>query len=51
MRATSQVTYLDQPAHVSAIVAMNVQLAVFRREYQVKDRNSQTTASRVILTA
>ena len=51
MKAAGQVTYLDQPAHIDAIVAMNGQLAVVRREYQVKDSNSQTTASKVILTA
>ena len=51
MRMEGKVTYLDQPNHIAAIVAMNEQLESVRREYQVKDRNSQTSASTVILTA
>jgi hypothetical protein len=45
------VSYLDKPEHVAAIVAMNEQMEVVRREYQVKDRNSQISAANVILTS
>jgi hypothetical protein len=43
--------YLDNPEHVTAIDSMNKQLESFRREFQVKERNSQTSAANVILTA
>jgi hypothetical protein len=51
MKQEGKVTYLDQPKHIAAIVAMNEQLEAVRREFQVKDRNSQITAATVILTA
>lgn len=51
LNAEGKVTYLDQPQDIAAIVAMNGQMEAVRREYQVKDRNSQMTASKVILTA
>jgi len=50
MKQEGKVTYLNQPQHITAIVAMNKQLEATRREYQVKDRNSQLTAASVILT-
>jgi len=50
MDQEGKVTYLDQPKHVQAILAMNEQLETVRREYQAKDRNSQITAATVILT-
>lgn len=49
-RAENKVTYLNKDHHISAISSMNKRLEVVRREYQVKDRNSQITASTVILT-
>jgi hypothetical protein len=51
LKAEGKVTYLDQPENIAAIVAMNEQMEVVRKEYQVKDRNSQLKASEVILTA
>ena len=51
MKQEGKVTYLDQSKHIAAIVAMNEQLEAVRREFQVKDRNSQITAATVILTA
>lgn len=51
MRQEDKVTTLDKEKHIFAIIAMNGQLEAVRREYQLKDRNSQTTASTVILTA
>lgn len=41
--------YLDQTHHVAAITAMNTQLEQVRREFQVKDKNSQATAAQVVL--
>jgi hypothetical protein len=41
----------DQQDYIASIVAMNEQMEAVRREYQVKDRNSQITASRVVLNA
>ena len=43
--------YLDQPKHIAAIDSMNKELETFRREYQIKERNSQISAAAVILTA
>jgi hypothetical protein len=45
-----KVTILDEPKHLEAIRAMNIQMDQVRREYQVKDRKSQITAANVILT-
>ncbi|WP_090781886.1 hypothetical protein [Pedobacter sp. ok626] len=46
-----KVSYLDQPEHIAAIDAMSDQMEEVRREYQVKDRNSQVAAASVILIA
>ena len=46
-----RVTFLDQPEDIAAIEEMNSQLEDVRREYQLKNRNSQISASNVILTA
>ena len=51
MQEEGKVSYLDKPDHITAIIAMNEQLEAVRREFQVKDRNSQNTALNVILTA
>lgn len=51
MKQEGKVTSLNAAKHISAITTMNIQLEAVRREYQVKDRNSQITASTVILTA
>ena len=51
LRDEGKVTCLDQAQHFEAIVAMNDNLENVRQEYYVKDRNSQTTAAYVILTA
>lgn len=40
---------LDGPDHIAAIDAMNEQLEITTREYFVKDRNSQISASKVTL--
>jgi hypothetical protein len=42
-------TYLDTPEHIMSIDSMNKQLESFRREFQVKERNSQISAANVIL--
>ena len=51
LRKEGKLSYLDKKKHVDAIIAMNDQLEIIRTEFQVKDRNSQQTASNVILTS
>lgn len=51
MKREGKVTVLDKKEHVEAIVAMNEKLENFRREYQVKDRNSQRSAAKLVLTS
>lgn len=51
MKQEGKVTSLNSAQHIAAITTMNKQLETVRREYQVKDRNSQITAATVILTA
>jgi hypothetical protein len=51
LRQEGKVTTLDKTQHISAITTMNKELESVRREYQVKDRNSQISAANVILTA
>lgn len=51
MEEEGNIVYLDKPEHMDAIVSMNENLEEIRREYQVKDRNSQISAANVILTA
>jgi len=50
LETDGMVTYLNEPQHIAAIVAMNEKMAEVRRDYQVKDRNSQISAVNVILT-
>lgn len=45
-----KVTSLDKKEHIDAIIRMNKQLEAVRREYLIKDRESQISAARVILT-
>jgi len=45
-----KVTTLDKKEHIDAIIRMNKQLEAVRREYLIKDRESQISAARVILT-
>lgn len=51
MRQEGKVTILNKDQDIQAVTLMNKELEEVRREYQVKDRNSQITASTVILTA
>jgi hypothetical protein len=51
LKEDGKTSYLDKPEHVDAIVAMNEQMEFVRREFQVKDRNSQTSSASVILTS
>ncbi len=51
MKTEGKVTTLNEAQHMSAIATMNSRLESVRRDYQLKDRNSQITASNVILTA
>lgn len=49
LKKEGKVTTLDKKEHIDAIVLMNEQLDAVRREYRMKDRNSQNTAAHVIL--
>ncbi len=51
LKAEYRVSSLNETHHISAISSMNTQLALARREYQVKDRKPQIIAATVILTA
>lgn len=51
LKNEGKVVYLDKPEHIAKIIAMNEEMADVRREYQVKDRNSQNSAVNVILTS
>ena len=42
---------LDKEVHVKAVTAMNESLENVRREFQIKDRESQRNAALVTLTA
>jgi len=46
-----QATYLDKPTEVEAINEIDKQMENVRREYQIKEKNSQISAAKVILTA
>ena len=50
MRQEGKVTTFDKEEHFKASIEMNKKLEQFRREYKVKDRNSQISASKIILT-
>jgi len=50
LRSENKVTLLDRPEHIKAVDAMNKKLEAARREYQIKDRKSQISAAKVILT-
>jgi len=49
LKKDGKISFLDKPHHIEAINSMNEQLADVKREYQIKDRNSQITAANVIL--
>lgn len=50
LRKEGKVTILNKPEHLAAVEVMNKRLEAARREFQIKERNSQISASKVILT-
>jgi len=46
-----KVTYLDKPHDIEVINKIDKQMEGVRREYQIKEKNSQISAASVILTA
>jgi len=46
-----KVSFLDQPEHNEAMLKLNEGLLEDRREFKVKEKNSFTAASKVILTS
>lgn len=51
LRTEGSAIEIDPQKQIHDIIIMNRQMEAVRREYQVKDRNSQMKASNVILTA
>ncbi len=51
LKEDGKVEFLDKEEDLDAIFEMNTEMEIVRREYQVKDRNSQIAASKTILTA
>ena len=49
LRKEGKVTTLSDKKHIEAISEMNKKLENMRREFLIKDRNSQTTAASVVL--
>lgn len=49
LKKDGKVTSLTEIKHIQAISEMNKKLENMRREFQIKDRNSQTTAASVVL--
>ncbi|HUM46429.1 MAG TPA: hypothetical protein PLD84_05855 [Chitinophagales bacterium] len=47
----NKVTYFDSPADIQVIKTMNDEMEEINREYKVKEKNSQISASEVILTS
>lgn len=50
LKNEGNVTYLDQPEHLAAMGETNKLMEASRREFQIKDRNSQLKASEMLLT-
>lgn len=51
LRKEGKVNILDTPRHIEAINKLNEEMEEVRRDYKVKDSNSQASASNVVLTA
>lgn len=51
LNAIEQVRPMGTPGDAAMINAVNQQMEKVRREYQIKERESQLSASRVVLTA
>ena len=51
INAIEQVRPMGTPSDAAMINAVNQQMEKVRREYQIKERESQLSASRVVLTA
>ncbi len=50
LQEEGKIESLDKKEDLDAIIEMNEEMEIVSREYQVKDRNSQISASKVILT-
>lgn len=51
LKKEGKVTYLDSSEHIQAMVEMNKALEDLKREYIIKDRLSQISASQTFLNA
>jgi len=45
LKKNDKISFLDEPHHIEAINSMNEQLANVKREYEMKERNSQIAAA------
>jgi len=45
-----KVSFLDEPNQIKAIEKLNEEMAEVRRDYKIKEKNSFSTASQVVLT-
>lgn len=43
-------SYLDSPENIRAIEEMNIAMQEVRREYKIKEANSEASAAKIILT-
>jgi hypothetical protein len=50
LRKENEVVLMNQEGHMKAVSNMNKQLEEFRKDTQLKEKNSQISASSVILT-
>ncbi|MDP1812823.1 MAG: hypothetical protein Q8K92_00075 [Leadbetterella sp.] len=51
MRAADKVSVMNTKKDVALIAELNKRMEVVRRDYQIKEKNSQFKASKVTLTA
>ncbi len=51
LKQQGKITILNTVSHVKAITVLNDEMQMVRREYKVKNQNSQNSAALTILTA
>ena len=51
LKDEKKVTYLNAKADIDMMIMVDKQMENVRREYQIKEKNSQISASNVILTS
>ena len=51
LTSEGKVSYLNEPHHIEAIIRMNEEMEEVRRDFKIKDENSQASAATLILTS